>query len=196
VRKNVLSIRLSHIDNNNTMCKNLIKILKNCFFFILLFLIFSFSFNTLTKVYSNQFVTVSYLLNNLKAMDGKEVYFKGEVIGQIIGKGNYKWVNVLDKEGNAIGIWAPSEEIKGINYFGRYNIKGDTVEIKGIFNKGCIEHGGDVDIHTKQIKVAEIGSMQKESIIPKYKLVITLILIITFGLFFVIEKIYKNKLNT
>lgn len=98
------------------------------------------------------------LINNAKKYNGNTVVYKGEVIGDIMLRGEYAWINVNDEK-NAIGIWIKKELIKDIFYTGSYQVKGDSVEIVGKFNRSCVEHGGDLDIHAQSVN--KIGSGRK-----------------------------------
>lgn len=97
------------------------------------------------------------LINNAKDYNGNTVVYKGEVIGDIMLRGEYAWINVNDEK-NAIGIWIKKELIKDIIYTGSYRAKGDLVEITGKFNRSCVEHGGDLDIHAQSINKISSGS--------------------------------------
>ena len=44
------------------------------------------------------------LINNAKQYDGKTVNYKGEVIGEVMVRGDYAWLHVNDGT-IAIGIW-------------------------------------------------------------------------------------------
>ena len=98
------------------------------------------------------------LINNAKNYNGNIVAYKGEVIGDVMLRGEYAWINVNDEK-NAIGIWIKKDLIKDIFYTGSYKAKGDLVEITGKFNRSCTEHGGDLDIHAQSI--AKINSGNK-----------------------------------
>jgi len=169
----------------------IIKLLILPVIFVILILTLSID----TRAYTADSVSVSYLLKNVHAMNGKEIYLRGEAIGQIIGKGEYKWVNVLDVEGNAIGIWSSENEIRKIKYLGKHSIKGDTVLIRGTFNKSCIQHDGEVDIHADKIEIEKLGFIEKERTIPLYKIFILLILLIISIITIAIKKIFRNKHN-
>ena len=97
-----------------------------------------------------QSISSAELINNARRYDGKVVNYRGEVIGDIMMRGQYAWVNINDGQ-NAIGVWAAKALIKNIVYKGSYGFKGDVVEITGIFNRSCPEHGGDLDIHAQSI---------------------------------------------
>jgi lysyl-tRNA synthetase class II len=101
-------------------------------------------------------VTSDELINKAKEYDKKEVIYTGEVIGDIMKRGDYAWINVSD-ENNAIGIWMDYENVLKITYTGKYDTKGDIVRVEGTFFKACPEHGGDLDIHAKRIEILEQG---------------------------------------
>jgi hypothetical protein len=102
-----------------------------------------------------QTVSSSVLIKGARQYDGKSVTYRGEVIGDIMGRGEYAWLSINDGL-NAIGVWINKELIKDIQYVGNYRAKGDVVEITGIFKCSCPEHGGDLDIHAQYI--TKVGS--------------------------------------
>ncbi len=103
-----------------------------------------------------QAVSSAELINNAKLYDGKAVIYEGEVIGDIMVRGNYAWINVNDGP-NAIGIWIDKTLTKDILYAGSYKSKGDWLEITGVFHRACPEHGGDLDIHAQGIRKIKPG---------------------------------------
>ncbi len=96
------------------------------------------------------------LINNAKQYDGKIVAYEGEVIGDVMVRGEYAWINVNDGQ-NAIGIWINKSLTKDILYTGSYKSKGDWVEVTGTFQRACIQHGGDLDIHAQAIRKLKAG---------------------------------------
>lgn len=96
------------------------------------------------------------LINNAKHYDKKEVVYSGEVIGDIMERGENVWVNISDGS-NAIGVWMTKGDAKEIKYTGKYSFIGDTVKVTGIFNRACPEHGGDLDIHSSKIEIIKQG---------------------------------------
>jgi hypothetical protein len=106
------------------------------------------------------------LINNAKNYNGNIVVYRGEVIGDIMLRGEYAWINVNDEK-NAIGIWIEKELIKDIIYTGSYKAKGDLVEITGRFNRSCVEHGGDLDIHAQSITKISSGNKIPHSVNKK-----------------------------
>lgn len=110
-----------------------------------------------------QSISSTDLINNAKQYDGKVVNYRGEVIGDIMTRGQYAWVNINDGQ-NAIGIWVVKTLIKDIMYKGSYAFKGDEIEVTGIFNRSCSEHGGDIDIHVQSINNITSGRQIPESL--------------------------------
>lgn len=101
-------------------------------------------------------VTSTQLIENAKELDGSTVTYGGEVVGDILYRGDYAWINVSDGS-NSIGIYIPASEADKITYAGRYGVVGDTVSLTGIFHRACTEHGGDMDIHADAITISQQG---------------------------------------
>jgi hypothetical protein len=101
-------------------------------------------------------VTSDELINKAKEYDKKEVVYTGEMVGDIMQRGQYAWINISDGN-NAVGIWLPYDQTKQIKYKGEYDFTGDTIRVTGTFNRACTEHGGDFDIHAKKIEVVKEG---------------------------------------
>lgn len=122
-----------------------------------LFWIFCFVFFALccSQGYA-QPVSGAHLIDNAERYDGHSVIYSGEVIGDIMVRGEYAWVNVHDGQ-QAIGIWLPKNMAEKILYTGSYKAKGDWVEIGGIFHRVCEEHAGELDIHASSLKKIHSG---------------------------------------
>lgn len=102
-------------------------------------------------------VSSNDLINKAKELDGKQVTYSGEVIGDIMRRGDFAWINVYDGS-NAIGIFVPYQEAGKIVYTGSYKYKGDLITVTGTFNRACAQHGGDMDIHSDSINIIKRGS--------------------------------------
>ncbi|SNX52950.1 DNA-binding protein [Thermoanaerobacterium sp. RBIITD] len=94
--------------------------------------------------------TITDMINNPQKYDGKSLSIKGEVIGDIMKRGDFAWVNISDGN-NALGVWIPYNLTKDIKYKGNYADKGDIITVQGTFNRVCKEHGGDMDFHADKI---------------------------------------------
>lgn len=98
----------------------------------------------------------STLIEEAKNYDNSQVVYEGEIIGDIMKRGEYTWINVHDGA-NAIGVWLPTSEARKINYAGSYKYQGDIVRITGEFHRACTQHGGDLDIHANKLEIVKIG---------------------------------------
>ncbi len=110
-----------------------------------------------------QSISSTELINNAKQYDGKIVHYQGEVIGDIMKRGDHAWININDGQ-NAIGIWIENSSAKDIVYTGGYKIKGDVLGLTGTFHRACIEHGGDLDIHAQSATKITSGSQIYEEL--------------------------------
>jgi hypothetical protein len=131
------------------------------------------------------------LLNNAKQYDGKTINYKGEVIGDVMIRGDHAWLHVNDGT-IAIGIWVPKTMIQNICYVGDYDRKGDIIEVSGTFNRSCLEHGGDLDIHASGIRIISLGSSIIRPISRK-KCYIGAYSLITVLLFLALNKFFQNR---
>jgi hypothetical protein len=119
-------------------------------------------------------ISSTELINNAKFYDSKLIVYEGEIIADIMKRGNYAWININDGE-NAIGIWLNASLLKDILYTGSYKSMGDRVEVTGIFNRACPQHGGDLDIHAQAIRKISAGRLiQKRLNLGKRNLAIIL----------------------
>jgi hypothetical protein len=117
------------------------------------------------------------LINNAKLYNGKTVVYEGEVIGDVMVRGEYAWINVNDGK-NALGVWINKSLVKDILYTGSYKSKGDWVEITGAFQNVCLQHGGDLDIHAQAMRKLASGRPIHEKLNPsKLNMVIVLSLV-------------------
>lgn len=116
------------------------------------------------------------LIENAASYEGKLVEFQGEVVGDIMARGKYAWINVNDGQ-RAIGIWVEKSLIQDIKTTGSYNYIGDKIKATGIFHRACPEHGGDLDIHAQNISINEKG-YKVEHPISQAKIVVALFLLV------------------
>lgn len=122
----------------------------------------------------NDEVTSSELINKASEYDGKQVIYCGEVIGDIMKRGDYAWINVSDGS-NAIGVYLPANQISQIRFTGDYKHKGDIIKVRGTFYRACAQHGGDLDIHADGITVLQEG-FRIEHAISKKRVLATVVL--------------------
>jgi hypothetical protein len=101
-------------------------------------------------------LTLNDLVEKAKELDGTDVSASGEVIGDVMFRGDHGWVNISDGT-NALGVWAPAELLGRIQNAGRYGLNGDLVRVAGTFYRMDPQNGGDIDIHARTLEVIETG---------------------------------------
>jgi hypothetical protein len=101
-------------------------------------------------------VNSAELISKAEEWDGRELIFEGEAIGPLMRRGEHVWINVLDANA-AMGIFLSSDTARAIGNFGSYERKGDTLRVRGVFNRACPDHGGDMDIHASSVAIITAG---------------------------------------
>lgn len=145
-----------------------------------------------SEVAISTLTTINDLVEGAKKLDGQEVTIQGEAIGERMDRGEFSWVNVNDGT-NAIGVWIKRSDAKTIAYYGDYKNKGDIVEITGLFNRACKEHGGEADLHNTSLYIVEVGHQVKESISSAK--IITTVIITALGMISLMlyVKVFRNR---
>jgi hypothetical protein len=108
-------------------------------------------------------VTSTDLIENALTLDGQTITYTGEVIGDLMPRGDHAWVNISDGS-NAIGVWIDADMLSMISMVGRYGQIGDMLQVTGVFHRACQEHGGDMDIHADQIVILQKGHAVKGAV--------------------------------
>lgn len=101
-------------------------------------------------------IHLSDIVEKASSYDGTIVAIEGEIVGDVMARGDHSWINILDS-GTAVGIWADNDRLPEIAYLGNYDAIGDRVYITGIMHRACPEHGGDLDIHAETIVLVKKG---------------------------------------
>lgn len=112
------------------------------------------------------------LIEHQDDYNGKQVVYRGEVVGDILQRGEFAWVTVNDDEyintprrefeelkgtNSGIGVYGPAEAIGEISFLGSYDTQGDLVEVRGTFYRASAEHGGDTCIVADEVEVLRGG---------------------------------------
>jgi hypothetical protein len=113
-----------------------------------------------------QVIPSADLIEHAKDYDGKTVVYEGEVIGDIMNRGNFVWLNVNDGA-NAVGIWSAKQICQEVTSAGNHKNKGDRIKVTGLFRRSCPEHGGDLDIHAESIRMVSAGKPLQEAVDPE-----------------------------
>jgi hypothetical protein len=120
----------------------------------------------LSSLCSAQSLTSTELIKNAKQYDDKVVVYEGELIGSVLKRGQFAWLNLNDGE-NAVGVWVPLAAAQAVRYAGNYKSRGDWIRVSGIFRRACPEHGGGLDIHAQAISVLREGASVSEVLYRK-----------------------------
>ncbi len=96
------------------------------------------------------------LIDHAKDYDKQSVVYEGEVLGDILYRGDYAWLAVFDGS-NTVGVYVTADQAKQISVVGGYGKHGDTIHVEGVFHRACVEHGGDLDIHANTVAVLHAG---------------------------------------
>ncbi len=103
------------------------------------------------------------LIQRSRELDGQTVTYRGEVVGDVMRRGAFAWLNVNDGS-NAVGVWVDSASAGAVERGGSYAWRGDTVLVIGELRRSCREHGGDLDIHAASVRVIKPGHRVTEII--------------------------------
>ncbi len=135
--------------------------------------------------------SINDLIEHSLSLDHQSVTLEAEVIGEVLERGDHAWVNVNDGT-NAIGIYLRLDQTTQLKVFGDYFNVGDKVSIQGVFERSCIEHGGEMDVHAITIHVIKAGHPITHTI-SAWKFVSSIILlsIALIGLYF--KRHFFNK---
>lgn len=96
------------------------------------------------------------LIDRAKDYDGQTVVYEGEVVGDILYRGDYAWLAVSDGS-NTISCFVTKAQAEQISVVGGYGKRGDSVRVTGVFHRACAEHGGDLDLHAASVTVITAG---------------------------------------
>lgn len=122
--------------------------------------------------------TVFQLLEKQQELDGTTVTFSGEVIGQPIHDKKGVFVNVMDKEYNALGVYLHQSDLTQLTHFGRHGVRGDYIKVTGTFRQVCPDHGGDTDLHASFLTIVAKGRILKTPLVPQWKIILSIALLL------------------
>lgn len=121
---------------------------------------------------------VRTLVEQGKYYDGSYVEISGEVIGDIMKRGNTTWINVLSPEGVAIGVLCPTYLTTPITILGNYKQHGDEVLVRGTFHRFYKEQGGETAITGYELVLLRHGYPTPQRPTPQRILASILLLLI------------------
>lgn len=123
--------------------------------------------NMLLISWSASAITINELVSNALKYDGQPLTLQGELVGDVMKRsGDVVWLHINDGS-VALGVFASQAQLPGISFKGDFKNHGDQLEIIGIFNRACLQHGGDLDIHASKITVIQPGYKTEKPIDPR-----------------------------
>ncbi len=100
--------------------------------------------------------------------DRQTVQVTGEVIGDKIEAGaddRHCWITISSTGGaSTASVYMTEEAAAKIDAFGKYNVKGTTLQVRGTFHLACAEHDGATDIHAQVVTVTERGKASPDAL--------------------------------
>lgn len=100
------------------------------------------------------------LIEQAKSLNQTEVIYQGEVIGDVLFRGEQAWLSVSDGA-NTIAVYVPIQLLPDDLALGRYLYTGDIISVKGILHRACQNHGGDLDLHITDLDRLSVGYEQE-----------------------------------
>jgi hypothetical protein len=119
-------------------------------------------------------VTSGLLLDCPNAFDGRRVRYRGEVVGQRLGRGEHRWIQVNDDAyatdhgplpahrrylgGNSgLGVRIGADDDAGVRWRGGPGVAGDRVEVRGTFHRVDPDRGEMAVILAESLDVLAPG---------------------------------------
>ena len=110
-------------------------------------------------------LSTTELVENSYKWDGQTVSFKGEVLQDLMVREDGTWMNLSDADNTAMGVFVPKGvAMPAISHTEDYRTVGDVVLITGVFNRVCVQHEGETDIHAVSVTVLTPGSTRANPI--------------------------------
>jgi len=110
-------------------------------------------------------LSTTELVEDSYKWDGKTVSFKGEVLQDLMVRGDGTWMNLSDGNNTAMGVFVPKDvAMPVIARVEDYRTIGDVVLVTGVFHRVCVQHQGETDIHALNVTVVTPGSPRENPI--------------------------------
>ena len=107
---------------------------------------------------------------NISDLSSADLYYDNQavqVVGEAIGDKIFDtitrdncWIVVGQqgaKTNDTISVFMLKNDAEKIDSFGRHNVKGTTLRVRGTFHLVCSEHAGQSDLHADYVSVVEKG---------------------------------------
>jgi hypothetical protein len=136
---------------------------------------------------------VAELITFPSVYDEKEILFHGEAIGQIMHRGDFCWLNVMDEDGNSLGCYMPSSFAEDIKFLGRYKIQGDTLLLKGVYHSAREDHGGETELEVNDVLLLQRGKTLPSDAVNTTFVIIIFILVLGILAFMIYQRYFEKN---
>jgi hypothetical protein len=150
------------------------------------------------------------LLDCPQSFDGDAVVLRGEVVGAIVGRGHRVWIQVNDDEyagvvgplpahryyqgGNSgIGVHLQVAFAEQIAVVGGPGRRGDTVEVRGIFNRVEPRTGEVAVIRAHTFEVLQTGEAIEQPILRDRQVVAYVVLLLALGTVLAARRVERRR---
>lgn len=115
--------------------------------------------------------------------DDQTVQVTGEVVGDWI-KGDderHCWITLADDNtANSVVVCMTTESASKIDSYGKYNVVGTTLQVRGTYHLACADHEGASDLHADVVTVVKAGKSTSD--VLEWKQFIPAALLVVVGL--------------
>lgn len=123
-----------------------------------------------TQRADNSFIydtTIESLFDQSSLYDNRIVQIEGEVIGDCIIAGDDNcWITltvVNPEDQSTISVLMSKEQASQIDRYGKYGVKGTTLQVRGTYHQACNSHDGLPDVHATNTSVLSKGEDRLDS---------------------------------
>ena len=107
--------------------------------------------------------SIAALYSETWLYEGQTVQVVGEVVGDRITSETdpgFCWITVTEEQGDdssSVSVLLSDELADQIDHYGKYNVRGTLLQVRGTFHEACSDHDGLSDIHATAADVSQKG---------------------------------------
>lgn len=107
--------------------------------------------------------SIAALYSETSLYEGQTVQVVGEVVGDRITSETdpgFCWITVTEEQGDdssSVSVLLSDELADQIDHYGKYNVRGTLLQVRGTFHEACSDHDGLSDIHATAADVSQKG---------------------------------------
>lgn len=109
-------------------------------------------------------VTISRLASADAGLDGALVTFRGEVVGEPVRVAGGRWVQLESADASYVMVFMTEEQAAQIEHAGRYQVRGTSLQVTGVYRLADPQRMGDLDVTAYQVKVVDAGGPRAEQV--------------------------------